>query len=72
MDRLRRVLEQSRRLEFPTDDDWRFAWEAYRRGEAGSAGIVDHISLIIMRRLGIARVFTNDRHFAAAGFEPLF
>jgi predicted nucleic acid-binding protein len=30
------------------------------------------ISFTIMRRLGITRAFTNDRHFRAAGFETLF
>jgi predicted nucleic acid-binding protein len=26
----------------------------------------------IMRRLGITEAFTNDKHYAAAGFEVLF
>lgn len=38
----------------------------------GSAGIVDHVSFSVMRRLGITEAFTNDRHFAAAGFITLF
>ena len=59
-------------LFIPSADDWRAAWAAYRRGEAGSAGIVDHLAFVVMRRLGIARVFTNDQHFAAAGFDILF
>ncbi len=48
------------------------AWAAYRRGEAGAAGIVDHVSFEVMRRLGVTEAFTNDRHFVAAGFEVLF
>jgi predicted nucleic acid-binding protein len=48
------------------------AWNAYQRGEADQAGIVDHISFVVMKRLGIARAFTNDRHFRAAGFEAMF
>lgn len=56
----------------PTDEDEDLAWAAYERGEAGGAGIVDHISFVVMRRLGLARAFTNDRHFTAAGFEVLF
>ena len=36
------------------------------------AGIVDQISFVVMRRLGVSRAFTNDRHFRAAGMEPLF
>jgi hypothetical protein len=40
--------------------------------EADSAGLVDHVSFTIMRRLGISKAFTNDGHFRAAGFETLF
>ena len=48
------------------------AWAAYRRDSAGGASIVDHISFIVMRRLGITDAFSNDRHFKAAGFNTLF
>jgi predicted nucleic acid-binding protein len=48
------------------------AWSAYDRGEAGQAGIVDHVSFVVMRRLGLTEAFTNDRHFQAAGFTTLF
>ena len=44
---------------------------AYRRGAAGDAGIVDCVSFGVMRRMGIRQVFTNDKHFAAAGFDVL-
>ena len=40
--------------------------------EADDAGIVDHVSFVVMRRLGISDAFTNDRHFKAAGFNTLF
>lgn len=43
-----------------------------RAGEAGQAGIVDQVSFLVMRRLGITEAFTNDRHFQAAGFVTLF
>jgi len=33
---------------------------------------VDHFSFAVMQRLGLKRAFTNDRHFAAFEFEPLF
>lgn len=59
-------------LIWPTDEDWSQGWFAYQRGEADSAGIVDHISFATMRRLGITKAFTNDHHFRAAGFEILF
>ena len=69
--RLREKLESSKRLIIPTEDDWRAAWQSYRAGEADAAGIVDHVSFVVMRRLGITKAFTNDRHFRAAGFEVL-
>jgi predicted nucleic acid-binding protein len=56
----------------PTDEDWDRAWAAYRRDKAGGAGIVDHVSFEVMRRLGVNHAFTNDQHFRAAGFETLF
>jgi uncharacterized protein len=69
---LRDALESRDELLKPTEDDWRNAWEAYSRGEAGDAGIVDHVSFVLMRRFGITEAFTNDRHFQAAGFVTLF
>lgn len=56
----------------PTSQDLDTAWADYARGLAGSAGIVDHVSFAVMRRLGLTEAFTNDRHFAAAGFMTLF
>jgi predicted nucleic acid-binding protein len=69
---LRRALEQRQELIVPTDQDWVEAWQAYERGEAGQAGIVDHVSFSVMRRLGLTQAFTNDGHFQAAGFQTLF
>jgi predicted nucleic acid-binding protein len=34
--------------------------------------MVDHLSFLVMRRLGLSRVFTNDQHFSDEGFLPLF
>ena len=65
-------MERAARLIVPTQEDWHAAWTDFRRGEAGEAGIVDHISFVVMRRLGITDAFTNDRHFKAAGFNTLF
>jgi hypothetical protein len=72
VERLRVRLEARNMLEFPTEEDWRLAWAAYRQGGPGDPGIVDHVSFVVMRRLGITRAFTNDRHFQVAGFESLF
>ena len=56
----------------PTAQQIEDAWAAFDRGDAGQAGIVDHVSFAVMRRLGIAEAFTNDTHFKAAGFRVLF
>jgi predicted nucleic acid-binding protein len=72
LDEIRREFVADGRLVQPTEDDIEAAWSAFVRGEAGSAGIVDHISFVVMRRLGLAEAFTNDAHFRAAGFTTLF
>jgi predicted nucleic acid-binding protein len=72
VDRLRAEMERGGFLVHPTMEDWRSAWAAYARGDADRAGVVDHVSFLVMRRLGIAHAFTNDRHFSTAGFEVLF
>jgi predicted nucleic acid-binding protein len=69
---LRLDLIGAGRLIDPTPTEENEAWEAYARGEAGQAGVVDHVSFLVMRRLGLTQAFTNDAHFRAAGFETLF
>lgn len=72
VDRLRERMESAGVLIAPNEEDWQRAWAAYRKREIGDAGIVDNVSFVVMRRLGITRAFTNDQHFRAAGFEVLF
>ena len=72
VERLRRVMERGGFLIHPTESDWAGAWAAYARADPSAAGIVDHVSFVVMRRLEIQRAFTNDRHFRSAGFETLF
>jgi uncharacterized protein len=55
----------------PTDEDLAQAWDAYHRGLFDQAGIVDEVSFVVMRRLGLTRVFSSDNHFRAARFETL-
>lgn len=69
---LRETLEARGDVIVPEKADWDAAWTAYERGEAAKAGIVDHLSFAVMRRLGLTDAFTNDRHFQAAGFVTLF
>jgi predicted nucleic acid-binding protein len=72
VDDFRKRLEADGNLIWPTTEDWQAAWLAYREGRFGQAGLVDQVSFSVMRRLGIVKSFTNDRHFGAAGFETLF
>ena len=69
---LRRMLMKEKLLIEPTAQEIEDAWTAYERGEGARAGIVDHVSFQVMRRLGITEAFTNDKHFEAAGFTLLF
>ncbi len=68
----RKQFEAAETLVWPTESDWEQAWSAYQRGEADAAGIVDHVSFVVMRRLGITTAFTNDKHFRAAGLKTMF
>ena len=69
---LRKAMINEGLLVEPTAREIEQAWVAYERGDAAQAGIVDHISFLVMRRLGITEAFTNDKHFEAAGFTVLF
>ena len=69
---LRQKLIQEGLLIEPTPREIETAWSSYDRGDAAQAGIVDHVSFTVMRRLGITTAFTNDKHFQAAGFQVLF
>jgi len=66
------TLERRQRVLFPADDDWQEAWRRFAADGIGGPGIVDHLAFLVMRRHGLAEVFTNERHFRTAGFEPLF
>jgi uncharacterized protein len=75
----RRVVFQAREqfelmgnLMLPTPDDWDSAWVEYRQSPIYGPSIVDCISFQVMRRLGLTEVFSNDQHFANAGFTLLF
>ena len=69
---LRNTLLQSGRILSPTDDELEMAWRAYEKRSNSSAGIVDQVSFVLMRRLRIQEAFTNDEHFRVAGFSTLF
>ena len=73
----RRISEMRREfladgtLIVPDTTDVEAGWSAYERGEAGQAGIGDHVSFVVMRKLGLTEAFSHDAHFRAAGFETL-
>lgn len=69
---VRESLKADSSLIWPTEQDWHAAWRTYQQSRPGDPGIVDCISFAVMRRLGLSDAFTNDQHFAAAGFTPLF
>ena len=69
---LRDTLAKRHELIAPTDEEVDHAWNAYRGAGPTGAGIVDQVSFVVMRRLGVVQAFTNDKHFVAAGFETLF
>jgi predicted nucleic acid-binding protein len=69
---VRQYLREEGLLIDPLVQEIEDAWAAYDRGEAAQAGIVDQVSFLVMRRLGITEAFTNDLHFSAAGFRVLF
>lgn len=69
---LRRKLIDGGKLFYATEAEIEQAWDLFDRKHAAGAGIVDQISFIVMRRLGITEAFTNDEHFRAAGFVTLF
>ena len=68
----RRAINANGGLITPTAEDVEAAWHEFERQDKRGAGIVDHISFGIMRRLGLSDAFTCDRHFQAAGFITLF
>ncbi len=69
---LRERLEANNGLIQPIEQDWIDAWLRYKQGRPGDPGIVDCISFAVMRSHNLTEAFTNDQHFAAAGFTPLF
>ena len=70
--RLREQMEPGGNVILPSVNDWDAAWKGYARNEAAGAGLVDHLSFVIMRRFELTEAFTNDAHFRAAGFTTLF
>jgi predicted nucleic acid-binding protein len=47
------------------------AWDLFCRWSGSGANAVDCTSFAIMKRRGIKKAFTFDRHFRTAGFQTL-
>lgn len=69
---LREELQRQQRVIMPTPTMVQEAWRRYAGGGPGAPGVVDQLSFLAMRGLGVNEAFTNDRHFKAAGFTTLF
>ena len=65
--RVREELGMAGDLFEPLPEEVHAAWDAYARGVAGTASLVDLVSFAVMRRLGITQAFTNDKHFTSVG-----
>lgn len=72
IERLRQRLVAKVGFVEPSPYEWESACANYAAGRIGGPGLVDELSFAIMRRLGLRQAFTNDGHFADAGFEVLF
>ena len=66
------VWDRSDQWHRPSRAELSAAWRSYRSGRIGGPGVVDLVSMQVMKRERITKVLTNDRHFAEAGFEPLY
>ncbi len=60
------------RVEPQSHDSFLAGLELYERRLDKGYSLVDCISMVTMRRLGITEILTGDRHFAQEGFVPLF
>ena len=47
------------------------AFELYRTHTDKTWGMVDCVSFVVMRDLGVSKALTTDKHFSQAGFEVL-
>ena len=69
VDEMRKTLEVGKKLILPSRKDWEQAWSDHRRGNAADAGIVDHISFVVMRRLGITDAFNQRPAFQSGRIQ---
>lgn len=56
---------------YPDADAWSESWRLLRKYGGGGASAVDCLSFAVMRRLGLKRALTFDKHFRTAGFSTL-
>ncbi|MDX2179249.1 MAG: PIN domain-containing protein [Bryobacteraceae bacterium] len=63
--------DASVQLVYADADLERRGWEEFRRFGSLGASPIDCLSFAIMRRQGIRKAYTFDKHFRAAGFDIL-
>ena len=67
------ILDDPKVLVFPqTPDSFQAGLNLYRARPDKGYSLTDCISMVVMRREGIAEVLTNDAHFEQEGFRALF
>lgn len=64
------IYDGSVMIERATEEDERSARQYLKQYENQKISYVDAISFVVMKRLGIYRVFTYDWHFSLIGFSP--
>ncbi len=70
---LRRMVEQSRRLEVVTIDEALFGrgWDLYASRSDKSWSLTDCLSFVVMQERGCSEAPAHDHHFEQAGFRAL-
>lgn len=65
------IYDESINIIRPSEQDELQAIEYIRRYNDQSLSLTDAINMAVMKRMGIMRVFTFDRHFTLLGFQAI-
>ena len=69
--KLEKVYNSDVFIELTTENDERNVMKLLKKYSDQRAGIVDCLSFVVMKRLGLKQVFTFDRHFEHAEFKAI-
>jgi len=67
--RLREIYDSDIRIERPMESDELDALDFFLKYADQKISFTDCLSFVVMRKLGLRKAFTFDRHFEYAGFE---